>query len=101
MSRLILAFYKKAWIIFDETYTRAIQAFAGTDGIASDDLLKQADAYHNLLQTLQNHASRDKNRVDLWHPILEIGAVRILGGKPAAIISPWYPLRLLYIAIKA
>lgn len=92
---------KQAWNTFAEVYARAIQAFAGADGIASDDLLKQADAYHNLLQTLQNHASGDKNRVDLWHPILEIGTIRILGGKPAAITAPWHPLRLLSIAVKA
>ena len=92
---------KQAWIIFAEIYSRAIQAFAGSDGIASDDLLKQADTYHNLLQTLQNHASGDKNRADLWHPILGIGTVRILGRKPAAIIAPWHPLRLLSIAVKA
>ncbi len=96
-----VASIKQAWDTFAASYTQAIQAFAGAEGIASEYFLKQADAYHNLLQTLREHAASDKNRVDLWHPILEIGMVRILGGRPAAIIAPWHPLRLLSIAVKA
>lgn len=92
---------KESWDTFAACYTQAIQAFAGAEGIASDYFLKQADAYQDLLQTLREHASGDKNRVDIWHPILEIGTVRILDGRPAAIIAPWHPLRLLSIAVKA
>jgi S-DNA-T family DNA segregation ATPase FtsK/SpoIIIE len=92
---------KAAWEVFATTYTQAIKAFAGAEGIASEAIIQQADAYSHLLQTLQNEASGDKNRVDLWHPLLEIGTVRILGGKPAAIIATWHPLRLLSLGTKA
>ena len=68
---------------------------------SSQTMLDQANAYHHLLQILQNEAPGDKNRVDLWHPLLEIGTVRIEGIKPAAIIAPWHPLRLLAISVKA
>ncbi|EFH84780.1 FtsK/SpoIIIE domain-containing protein [Ktedonobacter racemifer] len=95
------AILKQTWDTFATTYTHAIQSFADAEGIASDAILHQADAYCHLLQVLQQYAAGDKNRVDLWHPVLEIGTVRILDGKPAAIIAPWHPLRLLSISVKA
>ncbi|GER89744.1 hypothetical protein KDW_39060 [Dictyobacter vulcani] len=95
------AIIKQAWDAFATSYTNAIQSFADAEGIASNDILHQADAYYQLLQMLQQYAAGDKNRVDLWHPVLEIGTVRIQEGKPTAIIAPWHPLRLLSISVKA
>jgi len=92
---------KEDWHTFAEVYTEAINHFSRIEGLASESLLQQAYAYDTLLSTLKEYALGDQNRVDLWHPILEIGTVRILGGKPTAIIAPWHPLRLFSLAIKA
>jgi S-DNA-T family DNA segregation ATPase FtsK/SpoIIIE len=92
---------KAAWEHFTEIYGQAITHFLSGDGLASDYLLEQADAYNILLQTLREYASGDKNRVDLWHPLLRLGVVSVLGNKPAAIIAPWQPLRLFALTIKA
>lgn len=91
---------KEAWNKFAEAYSGAIENFAGNEGIASESLLQQADEYNNLLSTLREYAPGDQNRVDLWHPILSIGTVRVLGGRPTAIIAPWHPLRLFSLAVK-
>lgn len=92
---------KQDWHTFAEAYTEAINHFSGIEGLASESLLQQADAYNTLLSTLREFAPGDQNRVDLWHPILEMGTVRILGGSPTAIIAPWHPLRLFSLAVKA
>lgn len=92
---------REAWNKFAEAYRRAIENFAGNEGIASESLLQQADEYNTLLTTLRKYAPGDQNRVDLWHPILGIGIVRVLGGRSTAIIAPWHPLRLFSLAVKA
>lgn len=90
---------KAAWHAFVERYTQAIQDFAAS-GAAADSLLQQAEAYHQLLRTLLKNARGDRNRSSLLAPVLRIGCVRVTGGKPAAIVAPWHPLRLAAIAVK-
>lgn len=90
---------KTAWQVFVAHYTQAIQDFA-TVGAIAESFLQQADAYHHLLSTLLKNARGDRNRSGLLAPILRIGCVRVTGGKPAAIVAPWHPLRLAAIAVK-
>ena len=88
-----------AWQSFTEHYAKALQDFA-TVGAAAESFLLQADAYNNLLNALLKNARGDRNRSNLLAPVLRIGCVRVTGGKPAALIAPWHPLRLAAIAAK-
>jgi S-DNA-T family DNA segregation ATPase FtsK/SpoIIIE len=89
-----------SWKSFVEAYSAAIAAWR-TDGISSPLLLAQAERYGELLAALPLCAPGDRNRQDLWEPILGIGAVTVTGGAPTAIIAPWHPLRLAATAAKA
>lgn len=90
-----------AWSRFAASYKEAIQSIVGTAGIADDSLLGQAESYHELMSTLLTYARGDKNRNNILAPVLRIGCVKVTGGKPAAIIAPWHPLRLAAIAVKS
>jgi S-DNA-T family DNA segregation ATPase FtsK/SpoIIIE len=91
---------KDAWNKFCNCYQAALQEFTGARGLASDQLLQQSEAYRHLIQTLLEKAPRDRNRIDLLQPLLRLGNVRVDGNKPAAIITPWHPLRLAALVIK-
>lgn len=90
-----------AWQWFAELYREAVTSFTGEGGIASDSFLTQAEAYGELLESVLQHARGDQNRGNILAPILRIGCVKVTGGKLAAIITPWHPLRLAAIAIKS
>jgi DNA segregation ATPase FtsK/SpoIIIE, S-DNA-T family len=92
-----------AWEEFTAIYKKAIASFLDpeSNGIASPDLLDQCQAYGKLLTTILTHAKGDRNRLDFYQPILRLGCVRVDRGKPAAIVTPWHPLRLATLAIKA
>ncbi|MGK7954104.1 MAG: DNA translocase FtsK, partial [Crocosphaera sp.] len=92
---------KLAWKKFKETYTKALNSWLSQEGISHPDLIHQCDDYQELLKTLLNHALGDTNRVELIEPILRLGCVKVKRGKPAAIITPWHPLRLASVSIKA
>ncbi len=92
---------KQAWEQFKETYTKALNSWLSQEGISHPDLIHQCDDYQELLKTLLNHALGDTNRVELIEPILRLGCVEVKRGKPAAIITPWHPLRLASVSIKA
>lgn len=89
-----------SWRSFAEAYSAAIAAWR-TEGLASPHVLAQAERYGELLATLPRCAPGDRNRQDLWEPLLAIGAVAVTGGAPAAIVAPWHPLRLAGTAAKA
>ncbi|MCM3665841.1 FtsK/SpoIIIE domain-containing protein [Mesobacillus subterraneus] len=90
----------KSWGSFSKLYKEALNGFL-VDGLSSEMLLLQCDAYDKLLRALREHASSDKNRVELWQPILNIGNVHVDGTQPMSIIAPWHPMRLASLAIKA
>lgn len=98
-SQIILT----AWKEFTETYKQAIASFLDPErnGIASPYLLYQCDAYGKLLTVILTHAKGDRNRLDIYQPVLHLGCVRVARGKPASIVAPWHPLRLATLAIKA
>jgi S-DNA-T family DNA segregation ATPase FtsK/SpoIIIE len=89
-----------SWKAFAESYSAAIGAWR-TDGLASAHVLAQAERYGELLAALPGCAPGDRNRQDLWEPILGIGSVAVTGGAPAAIVAPWHPLRMAATATKA
>lgn len=88
---------------FLSTFTEAIREWTLKDGegIASDAFIAQANAYGELLQCLLDHANNDLAREKLWQEILRFGVANIGAGAPAAIVTPWHPLRLAEIGIKA
>ena len=94
---------RSAFDVFVEQNTKAIRDWAGKEGlgIASDAFLTQADAYNKLLVCLLEYANNDRAREKLWQEILRLGVANIGAGAPAAIVTPWHPLRLAEIGIKA
>jgi DNA segregation ATPase FtsK/SpoIIIE, S-DNA-T family len=91
---------KSEWDQFSQKYKQAINDFI-EEGLSAESLILQCNAYDNLLQSLQLYAASDKNRVELWQPILNLGNVHINGNQPMSIIAPWHPMRLASLAIKA
>ena len=84
-------------------YTSAVRAWVlpGRNGIASDALIEQAHAYGELLEELLESASNDLARERMWREILRCGVANVGAGVPAAIVTPWHPLRMAEIAVKA
>lgn len=88
---------------FIEDYATAIGAL-GDDmphGIDHPSLLSQAERYGELLQLLRRSAANDRCRRELWHPLLTIGIAYSSASTPSAIVTPFQPLRLAEIGIKA
>lgn len=90
-----------AWSRFLSSYKEAIQSLTAATGVSDDSLLMQVESYHELMRTLLMCARGDKNRSNILAPILRVGCVKVTGGKPAAIIAPWHPLRLAAITVKS
>ena len=84
-------------------YTEAIRAWSSAEGegLASDAFIAQANAFDELLQCLLDRANNDLARENLWQEILRIGVANVGAGAPAAIITPWHPMRLAEISVKA
>lgn len=84
-------------------YSNAIRDWVATEGagIGSEAFALQAAAYDDLLVSLLDNASNDLSREKLWQEILRLGVANVGAGSPAAIITPWHPLRLAEISIKA
>jgi S-DNA-T family DNA segregation ATPase FtsK/SpoIIIE len=91
---------KSCWNEFSSLYKKALNDWYGTTGLSSDSLIKQSEAYDKLLLSLQQYAQSDRNRLELWQPILDIGNAKVLGGRVASIIAPWHPMRMMAIAVK-
>jgi hypothetical protein len=85
---------------FAEAYASAVAGLVEV-GLNQPDLLGQLNAYTELLDTLCRLAKGDRSRELLLRPILQIGAVEVLGGQPTIIIAPWHPLRLAAMVRKA
>ncbi|GBO85523.1 hypothetical protein A6779_17540 [Marinobacter adhaerens] len=93
---------KQRFDIFLAAYTEAIRDWVKSEGsgINSEAFASQANAYSELLASLLDHASNDLAREKLWHEVLRVGVANVGAGSPAAIITPWHPLRLAEISIK-
>lgn len=88
---------------FLHKYTLAVRALIKPDGcgLADDALLDQAEAYGALLHTLRQHARAPRSRDSLWRPLLELGIAQSSDSTIMAIVTPWQPLRLAELAVKA
>ncbi|HHZ8844108.1 TPA: FtsK/SpoIIIE domain-containing protein [Enterobacter cloacae] len=88
---------------FRNIYTEAIRDWVSTKGlgIASEAFVKQAIEYDRLLDALLELANNDLAREKIWLEIIRVGVANVSAGSPAAIITPWHPLRLAEINIKA
>ena len=86
--------------IFRASYAAAIAGFMKR-GVACAELLEQLSDYAELLETLCHHAKGDRNRELLLNPLLKIGAVAVEGGPLATVVTPWHPLRLAAMTVKA
>ena len=85
---------------FEMAYGAAICALP-TGGPGHEALLTQLGAYTDLLETVTRRAKGDRNRELLLRPLFQIGCVFVDGGSPAAVVTPWHPLRLAAIHRKA
>jgi S-DNA-T family DNA segregation ATPase FtsK/SpoIIIE len=92
-----------AFAAFATDYTKAIRDWVGDEGtgISSPAFTSQAESYGRLLDVLKKDADNDLARQKLWRELLRIGVANVGGGASAAIITPWHPLRLAEIQIKA
>ena len=85
---------------FESEYSKAISDMCEA-GLHSASLRAQAIAYSSLLDVLVRQAKGDRNRELLLRPLLSVGAAHIEGGTCATVVTPWHPLRLLAIQVKA
>ena len=94
---------RAAFVDFAADYTGAIRDWVGDEGagIASRAFHSQAESYGRLLEVLRRAANTDLARQNLWCELLRIGVTNVGGGASAAVISPWHPLRLAEIHVKA
>ena len=89
------------WQNFRNSYAKAISDWLGEAGISSSSFFEQCYFYNELLNSLLALATGDINRVKLWQLIIEIGNTQIGGGLANSIVTPWHPMRMMAIAVKA
>jgi DNA segregation ATPase FtsK/SpoIIIE, S-DNA-T family len=85
---------------FQSLYAKAIGDLPSA-GLHSSSLRDQAVAYAGLLDVIVRQAKGDRNREMLLRPLLSIGAAQIEGGTAATVVTPWHPLRLAALQVKA
>lgn len=85
---------------FEAEYSKAISDMCEA-GLHSPSLRAQAVAYCRLLDVLVRQAKGDRNRDLLLRPLMSVGAAHIEGGTNATVVTPWHPLRLLAMQVKA
>lgn len=90
---------KASWDKFEGDYIKAMEDFVAT-GLHGDAVLRQAESYAELLNTLMAHARGDVCRSRLVSEVLSVGTVRVAGDNPAVIIPPWHPERMKALAVK-
>lgn len=88
-----------AWKQFQQTYRESLVDFLDR-GLHCDSILKQADAFGNLLRLLKQFVRGDIARSRLVAKILQAGTVEVTGGRPSIIIPPWHPERMKALCIK-
>jgi len=100
VSEVIASNLQSLFQAFHQCYQAAIKGFA-EEGLACTGMVKQAEVYGMLLDTICRDAKGDRNRESLLRPLLQIGSVIVDGGRVTAIVAPWHPLRLSAMANKA
>ena len=69
--------------------------------MSSPALINQAKSYGKLLTKLRKVATAPILVRELWEPLLQLGTAIVIGDSVSIIVTPWHPLRLLELAIKA
>lgn len=85
---------------FRERYEDAVIGFRQV-GALNAACREQASAHADLLDAVRKHAPGDRNKELLLRPLLELGQAPVGDGAAAAIVAPWYPLRLAAAGRKA
>lgn len=89
-----------AFDAFSASYGAAVLGFKSGLGAHDDSVVEQGRLYGLLLLALRTHADRDACRRPLWVSILQIG-MAISRNAPGALVTPFAPLRLAEIGLKA
>lgn len=92
---------KACFDVFEVSYRAALSATA-TGAVNDSSILRQAEAYGDLLESLAPvmTAEMDVPRRELVEPLLSLGVVQIVDRVPSAVIAPWHPMRLAATAVK-
>lgn len=91
---------RTAWDKFETDYIKAMEDFVNT-GLHGEAVMRQAESFAALLDTLMAHARGDLCRSRLVAEILSVGTTRVAGDNPALIIPPWHPERMKALAVKS
>ena len=88
---------------FIDAYKTALEDWTNPEGrgIASPEFISQANAFGALLETLRQYADDNTFRTSLWRDALQIGVIQVGEDGLTSVISPWQPLRLVELHIKA
>ncbi|OXS16056.1 cell division protein FtsK [Zobellella denitrificans] len=90
---------KTSWDEFEQDYIGAMKDFIAT-GLHGDAVMRQAESFATLLNTLMAHARGDVCRSRLVSEVLSVGTARVTGDNLAMIIPPWHPERMKALAVK-
>lgn len=91
---------KGAWEAFEKDYIKAMEDFVST-GLHGEAVMRQAESFGALLNTLMAHARGDVCRSRLVSEVLSVGTVLVAGDNPTLIIPPWHPERMKALAVKS
>lgn len=91
---------RSAWDAFESDYIKAMEDFVFT-GLHGEAVMRQAESFGALLNTLMAHARGDVCRSRLVSEVLSVGTVRVVGDNPSLIIPPWHPERMKALAVKS
>lgn len=91
---------QSAWDAFEADYIKAMEDFLST-GLHGEAVMRQAESFGLLLNTLMVHARGDVCRSRLVSAVLSVGTARVAGDNPSLIIPPWHPERMKALAVKS
>ena len=91
---------RTAWDKFEENYIKAMEDFVNI-GLHGEAVMRQAESFAALLDTLMAHARGDLCRSRLVSEVLSVGTARVAGDNPSLIIPPWHPERMKALAVKS
>ena len=89
-----------AWDTFERDYIKAMEDFVAI-GLHGEAVMRQAESFGALLNTLMAHARGDVCRARLVSEVLSVGTARIAGDNLSLIIPPWHPERMKALAVKS
>lgn len=89
-----------AWDTFERDYIMAMEDFVAI-GLHGEAVMRQAESFGALLNTLMAHARGDVCRSRLVSEVLSVGTARIAGDNLSLIIPPWHPERMKALAVKS